>query len=404
MSGKKILFVSESLWNVGAVYDLHIFAEGLSKKGYEVYAVDPGYPGHAGTNGEFINSSRYFDDAKVNHLSIDLSALSKRDTWFLESLDQLKIWITRFRVLKSIVKRGGFDRIVLYSAARMGPQAVLVALAYGANISFRSIDLLHVLWPPGVKRMIVRFQEIIVSNLVDRIYAMTTHYVAYQKMMVLCKDKVMLLKNPLDTLEKFVPQSKSEARRTSGLQQHDFIVLFMGYLYNFCGVREFVIAVADTFKRNPSLKLIILGAGESQQVIRDASVRLGIESQVVFAGHVEMADLPRWIATADLCINTMIMDERTKNIFNAKILQYFACQRPVLSLSRPGVMIDVESEKSGIVYVDSLEEMARFIQTVVSGEVDLTEKSMLGRHYVVKENDYRALIDQMMADEHFFEC
>jgi glycosyltransferase involved in cell wall biosynthesis len=66
---------------------------------------------------------------------------------------------------------------------------------------------------------------------------------------------------------------------------------------------------------------------------------------------------------AEVCINPFAINNITREIFPAKIPQYLACGKPVVSTALPGLMSVIPGEDQGIIYVDSVPTM---IKEVVS--------------------------------------
>src|SRR4030065_883171 len=137
-----ILFVSESIWMEGVVYDLHILAEGLSLLGHKVYAIDPGEQSE-----KQHDSDLPCEFQKVSRTHPEACVYLKSPRFKKPYLGKFSIkipgkkYIYRFRKIYSeiekVLRDEKIDIIVLYSVARSGVQTVRLAKKYDIPVVFR---------------------------------------------------------------------------------------------------------------------------------------------------------------------------------------------------------------------------------------------------------------------------
>ena len=65
-------------------------------------------------------------------------------------------------------------------------------------------------------------------------------------------------------------------------------------------------------------------------------------------GFVSQKEIPRYVSLADLCINPFRENFVTTDIIPTKILEYLACQKPVLSSPLNGTKELIPDEKYGV--------------------------------------------------------
>ena len=129
----KILFISESVWTAGVVYDLHVLAEGLSLIGHEVYALDPGVqteePHNTVPANEIQKVSRVFPEASVKLLCPNIPK-PPLNFFNLDDSRTIRRLYRYFKIafeIKKFLREVKIDIIVLYSAVRSGRQAAKIA-------------------------------------------------------------------------------------------------------------------------------------------------------------------------------------------------------------------------------------------------------------------------------------
>ena len=69
-------------------------------------------------------------------------------------------------------------------------------------------------------------------------------------------------------------------------------------------------------------------------------------------GFCDFVDVQNNIYNSDFALNTMINFKEKSRIFNAKIVQYLAANRTVISIDRGSLRIEFPEEESGVFYVE----------------------------------------------------
>ena len=384
----KILFVSESIWMTGVVYDLHMMAEGLSLLGHEVYAIDPGIQFqdhcHNASSNEFQKVSRVYPNANV-HL---LSPIIPKPPFRVFNLDcnrTIRRIYRYFKIgneIKKILREVTIDIIMLYSAVRSGRQAVKIANKFKIPIVFRNVDMLHKLWPTAFDRKLAKIFEKMVYARVDKLLALTPKYAEYLINLGAHKSKVDLLLFPID-MEKFNPSIDNyEIRQSWGLSRDDKLIVFMGTLYEFGGVDEFTRQFPSVLKEIPQAKLLIVGDGPLRPALEKIITELKIVDRVIITGYQPFELMPQFINSATVCINVFPLNGTTRNLFSAKIIQYLSCQKATVSSSLPGIKTLIKEKSSGVLYADSIDGLNKIIIELIQSPEKREELAMSGRKYV----------------------
>ncbi len=137
------------------------------------------------------------------------------------------------------------------------------------------------------------------------------------------------------------PPSRDEARDALGLPAGVPTVVHSGHLYAGRGV-DLLLDVAAAM---PGLQLVLVGGmPEDVAAVRADVSRRGL-GNVLVAGHRPLAELPRWLAAADVLVmsytaGAVTSDRRTRSIDFAspmKLFEYLAAGRPIVATRFPAV-------------------------------------------------------------------
>ncbi|WP_027720321.1 glycosyltransferase [Maridesulfovibrio zosterae] len=359
----RILFVSESIWDLGPVFDLHMLAEGLSQLGHTVFAVDPGRD-----NIEFPNQDirskhseqlRAFESGTVHLRSprFDPRLGSMQGVRGALQLYQLHRWQRRYQQIETVLKEESIDVIVLYSGVRNGIQTVRLARKYGVPVVFRNVDMLYKLWPAGIKRRVAKLLEQYVYPRVDKLMALTPRYADYMVRLGASREKVELLLFPLE-LEQFKPRAvKVGFREKWGITDDDRVLVFIGTLYEFGGMKDFVSRFPEVLASVPQAKLFVVGDGVIRQEMERIIDDINLGDRVVMTGFQPFEDMPEFVNTATLCVNVFPINKNTEDIFSAKIVQYMACGKPTVSSALPGITTLIPGEGAGVLYAEDVTDL-----------------------------------------------
>ena len=125
--------------------------------------------------------------------------------------------------------------------------------------------------------------------------------------------------------------------------------MFMGTLYRFAGLDEFLRLIAPQLHQSPNLKVLLLGGGEYLDHLKALSEVLDISDQVIFTGFVDYHDLGKYMLLADVAINTFPRTLVTNCALPSKVLQYLCCGIPTVATPVDG-LVGLIPENHGVIY------------------------------------------------------
>ena len=106
--------------------------------------------------------------------------------------------------------------------------------------------------------------------------------------------------------------------------------------------------------------------------------------------------IPFYLSLANICIQPFQTNYLTNCILPSKILEYFACKKPVLSTPLKGTKEYLPNENYGIVYAHS-EQFVEKLSELITDQKYLEKLGELGYSYVLKNHDWDLLVNQLIV-------
>ncbi|MBS7640111.1 MAG: glycosyltransferase family 4 protein [Candidatus Bathyarchaeia archaeon] len=149
--------------------------------------------------------------------------------------------------------------------------------------------------------------ERLAASYADRIitvsYAMRDHLVS----LGYDEKKIRVVYNGID-VEKYspenVPQEEALAiRRSLGIADDEYMVLFIGRLTWVKGADTLILAMPEILSKVPKTKLVIVGVGEQEELLKEEVTRLNLQDRVILKYEFLPEDLRiKYYAAADVCV------------------------------------------------------------------------------------------------------
>jgi len=139
-------------------------------------------------------------------------------------------------------------------------------------------------------------------------------------------NKIYLLPNSIDTKQIRSPLSTTEAKKTFGFENDDFVIGNVGRAVQQKGQNLLLLAFADLLKNNPDIKikLLLVGDGPLLQKLKEIALSLKIIDRVYFAGNI------RSLATAYKAMDLFVMPSLWEGLSLA-MLEAMAASLPVIA-------------------------------------------------------------------------
>lgn len=375
----KILLVQESDWLERGPHQQHQLMERLSLKGHEIRVIDYEIRWRAQGGKGIYTGRQVFNNISKIHQGAAVTVI-RPSIIKVPLLDYASVIFTHSREIKRQIKEFspdvviGFGILNSYLAAKAVRRHAIPFIYYW-------IDVLHQLVPFKPVRYIAKMVETRALRQADRILVINEKLKDYVAKMGAPLEVTHVIRAGIDA-EQFRPRDNGNSvRKKYGLKGDDIVLFFMGWLYNFSGLKEVAMALAKA--KNDNLKLLIVGEGDAYDELQQIRQRYHLQDSVILTGKKPYQEIPDFIDASDVCLLPAYPAEKVmQDIVPIKIYEYMAMVKPVIATNLPGVMQEF-GEDNGVVYISKPEDaVARAISLVRDG--NLKEIGVRARSFVEK--------------------
>jgi len=257
----------------------------------------------------------------------------------------------------------------------------------GIPYVFHMTDAQHTIVPSRILRFIAKYVERRILKNANRIIVINEGLRDYSVRLGADPSSIAVIRAGID-LARYDPSiSGRHAREELGINDDDFVLFFMGWLYDFSGLKE---VAEDVLKRNSRFKLLIVGDGDALGDLQEIRERSGHRDKVILTGKQPFGRIPELIATADVCLLPAYNNETMRDIVPIKLYEYMAMGRPVVSTELPGVMREF-GRGNGVTYVSEPRlVLGKAVELADSGAMPLEGKK--AREFV-QTRDWERVVD-----------
>lgn len=204
-------------------------------------------------------------------------------------------------------------------------------------------------------------------------------------------DKTLVIRAGID-FQTFNPSIDGNGiRERYGIGKDDKVLFFVGWLYHFSGLKEVVLELAKIKEEKPNVKLLIVGDGDAFDDLKKLREENHLDGQIIMTGKQPYEYIPKFIASADICILPAYNNEIMRDIVPIKLYEYMAIEKPVIITKLPGVMKEF-GDGHGVIYVDEPEDaLKEAIELIERGDIEGEGKK--AREFV-EDNDWEKITDE----------
>jgi glycosyltransferase involved in cell wall biosynthesis len=190
---------------------------------------------------------------------------------------------------------------------------------------------------------------------------------------------VTVIHNGVD-VELFGPRARLPAwREQRGIPAGALVLASVGRLVGLKGLRVIIDALADL---GPDVHYVVIGDGPERAALEERARSRGVSARVHFAGRVQRADLPQWLAEADLLVQPSVGVEA----FGISVVEAMACSLPVLASHVGGLPeIVVEGETGRLLPCGDVAAWTDAVRSAAANRAQLAVWGRAGRARVERE-------------------
>lgn len=385
-----ILIIHEIDWIKKVPFEPHHLAELFSLQENNVYVVDCQEPNTAsffkGLSTNIESYHRLYDDANV--------ILIHPASILVKGFNRISHYLTCKKIIKKIIYDKKIDIILLYGVATNGIQTCELSKEFNIPVVFRLLDIAHgLVTVPFLDKVTKRIERKVFKN-VSQILTTTNHLAKYAISMGSLKEKTEKFLYGVNT-EIFYSKSKNlSLLKKLNFSENDKILVFMGTIYDFAGLEQFISKFYLIEKKFPEIKLLIVGDGPYRNTLEKIITKFNLNSKIHITGFIDQKYIPEYLSLADICINTFDINNVTKRIIPTKILEYMACGKPVITTPLLGIKEFFPHDGFGVSFSDS-EIFHESIINLLLDPIKMQKMSIEGNNYVKNNLDWKKITDTL---------
>jgi len=349
----RILVVQESDWLEKGPHQSHHLMERMSEKGHEIRVIDFEILWRKHPKESVYSQRRIFLGI---HKAIEKGSITVIRPAIIKMpiLDYLSLIITHRKEIKRQIKEFVPDVIIGFGILNSN-LAIRISKKSEIPFVYYVIDELHRLIPQDIFQNLGNLIE--KNNMVrsDLVLSINEGLREYTIDMGARSEETSVIRAGID-FSKFNPEINGSAvREKYGIREGEIVLFFMGWLYDFSGLKEIMEELTKNPARYLNIRLLIIGKGDLWEVIEQAINKEEMKKKVILLDWQPYEKMPEFLGAADICILPALKNEIMKNIVPIKIYEYMAMGKPVIVTRLSGIIREF-GLMSGITYIDRPEE------------------------------------------------
>jgi glycosyltransferase involved in cell wall biosynthesis len=382
----RILFTQDTDWIKRNPVQQHHLAERLDHRGHEIIVIDHEILWRSEGKKELISKKQIFKNvSKIidnTHITVVRPRVIK-----INYIDYISMVFFYYNEIKKQIVEFQPDIIIGHSILT-NYLSMRLAKKYNIPFVFHMTDAQHRIIPSKILQPIGKYIESIILKNSTLIIVINDLLKDYAIEMGANPRKVKIIKSGID-LKAYNSMIKGdEIREKYRIEKKDLVLFFMGWLYNFSGLKE---VAMELFKfQTKNIKLLIVGDGEGFEDIKKFIDKHQLHDSIILTGKQPFALIPKYIAAADICLLPAYNNDIMRDIVPIKMYEYMAMGKPVIATKLPGVMREFGND-NGVIFIDYPEDTVEKANELSNANT-LEEYGLKSRHFV-ESNDWNKITE-----------
>jgi len=194
--------------------------------------------------------------------------------------------------------------------------------------------------------------------------------------------KISVVENGVETDIFRLDTAAMEVRKQLKLEDR-FLICYIGTMGNAHGLETLIAAAEELQTALPNAMFLLIGEGADKQRIVELAAARGL-SNIQFLGQQPRERIPAYVSAADVCLVMLKKTELFKTVIPTKLLEYMACERPVI-VAVDGQARQIVEEAGAGVFVEP-ENSGALVKAILDLAEDPEHRRQMGasgRQYIV---------------------
>ncbi len=196
--------------------------------------------------------------------------------------------------------------------------------------------------------------------------------------------KICIVENGVETDLFRFDRGAMEVRKQLQIEDR-YLICYIGTIGNAHGLETLIAAAEDLQTALPSAMFLVIGEGAEKERMAQLAVARRLNN-VRFLGEQPRERIPAYVSAADLCLVMLKKSELFKTVIPTKLLEYMACERPVI-VAVDGQARHIVEEAGAGVFVEP-ENHKALVESVIRLAADIEKRRQMGasgRQYIVNK-------------------
>ena len=220
-------------------------------------------------------------------------------------------------------------------------------------------------------------------------------------------EKISIVENGVETdLFRADPSAATIRKELIGESGERFLICYIGTMGMAHGLETLIAAAEELQTTLPHCLFLLIGEGAEKRRIVDLAAARGL-SNMKFLGQQPRQHIPALVSAADACLVMLKKTDLFKTVIPTKLLEYMACERPVIVAVDGQTRQIVEEARAGIfVPPEDSHALAESIRALAANTDANSEArrqmGFNGRQYILSRlsrertaQDYIAVLNQL---------
>lgn len=203
------------------------------------------------------------------------------------------------------------------------------------------------------------------------------------------ENKITVIPNAVN-IEKFTfgQEANPELKQQLGLQNKTTLG-FIGSFYAYEGIPLILDALPEILKQQPNVRLLLVGGGPQEKIIKDKVKQLKLESFVIFTGRVSHDQVQDYYNLVDIFVYPRLAMRLTELVTPLKPLEAMAQGRLVIASDVGGHKELINDQENGVLFkANDANSLAACVLNLLTRSERWPAMRQAGRQYVEQERNW----------------